>query len=312
MPAWVELTHSLSVADNTDEFYEDEDLREELLEPGVDPERDTIGLWDRGSMVGFGQLRLGAQLRDGRGRVFIGGGVSPEYRRKGHGGRIMDALELRAANKMAERHPGLDYTIDMWGNAPGHGAGEMALARGYEPARFFQDMEVFPNGYRFHDRPAATPENARLLSYFPGIAETTRLLDNEAFADHWGSTPKSVQEWETMTGARSFKADYSMVLMADSGADASPSALCYVLGSQWVPKELYISRVGTARSARGRGYAAWVLSTVLSAAFGTGFTKVDLTVDAQSETGAHGLYERLGFLRVRQETMYRQVAVSGS
>jgi ribosomal protein S18 acetylase RimI-like enzyme len=68
--------------------------------------------------------------------------------------------------------------------------------------------------------------------------------------------------------------------------------------------------VGTARAARGLGYAAWTLSTVVAAAFGDGFTKVDLSVDAQSPTGALGLYERLGFKVVRRGTVYRKAVAA--
>lgn len=308
--AWAELTNALAVIDDTGEFYEDEDLLEELREPGVEPGQDTVGLWDDGAMVGFGQLRLGAQLRDGRGRISIGGGISPEYRRKGHGTRIMDALELRAAQKMAERHPGIAFTIDLWGNAPGHSAGLMAITRGYEAARHFQDMAVDGRGFRPRVRPTEAAESSQLRPYSPDVAESIRLLDNEAFADHWGSTPKSVEEWEAMTSARSFRSNFSRVLLDACGPEAAPRALSYVLGAEWVSNELYISRVGTARHVRGHGYAGWVLSTVVSAAFEAGFTKIDLSVDAQSPTGATGLYERLGFKAVRQGVLYRKVVAA--
>lgn len=304
--AWAGLTNRLAVVDDTEEFYEVEDLVEELAEPGVDPERDTLGLWEKDIMIGFGQLRLGEQLRDGRGRVSIDGGVAPEYRRRGHGSVIMDALERRAAVKMADRHPGVDFTIDLWGNAPGHSAGAMALARGYEAARFFQDMSVKPAGFRPQGRPVGGPEDALLVTYSPGLSEPVRILDNEAFADHWGSTPKSVEEWAAMTGARSFRGGHSRVLLEAAGGPARAQALCYVLAAEWVPGELYISRVGTARAARGHGYAAWALSAAIEAAFAAGYTKVDLTVDAQSPTRAAGLYRLLGFELVRQGTMFRK------
>jgi mycothiol synthase len=308
--AWAYLTNRLAVVDETEEFYEAEDLAEELKEPGMEPERDTIGLWDDDIMVGFGQLRFADQLRDGRGRVSIDGGIAPEYRRQGHGSVIMDTLESRAVQKMEERHPGLDFTIDIWGNAPGHSAGCMAMARGYEPARYFQDLSVTSAGFRPRDRAAVAPGDARLVAYSPGLAEVVRILDNEAFADHWGSTPKSVGEWAAMTGARSFRGQHSRVMVVDGGGSSPARALCYVLVAEWVQGELYISRVGTARGCRGHGYAAWVLSAVVAEAFDDGYAKVDLTVDAQSPTGAAGLYRRLGFELVREGTMYRK-AVPG-
>lgn len=306
VPAWAGLTNRLAMVDETGEFYEIEDLAEELAEPGVDPQQDTIGLWDGDAMIGFGQLRLDEQLRDGRGRVSIDGGIAPEYRRRGHGSGIMDTLESRAAEKMAQRHPAIDFTIDVWGNAPGHGAGAMARSRGYEPARYFQDMSVSPSSFRPRGRPATVHGDARLVPYSPGLSESVRLLDNEAFADHWGSTPKSVKEWTAMTGARSFRGAYSQVLMQADGGSVPAMARCYVLAAEWVPGELYISRVGTARASRERGYAAWVISTAIQTAFDAGYAKVDLSVDAQSPTGAAGLYRLLGFELVRQGTMYRK------
>lgn len=308
--AWARLTNRLAVVDATEEFYAAEDLAEELEEPGVEPRLDTLGLWDQDAMVGFGQLRVAQELRDGRGRVSIGGGIAPEYRRRGHGTAIMDTLELRAAEKMAERHPGVDFTIDVWGNAPGHASGAMAVARGYRATRYFQDMSVAPPGFRPQGRPAAGPADALPVPYSPDFSEQVRTLDNEAFADHWGSTPKSVEEWAAMSGARSFRGEYSRVLL-ETGTGAAPArALCHVLAAEWVPGELYISRVGTAREARGRGYAAWVLSVAIQAAFDDGFTKVELSVDAQSPTGAAGLYRFLGFELIRQGVVYRK-AVSG-
>ena len=95
------------------------------------------------------------------------------------------------------------------------------------------------------------------------------------------------------------------MLVVGRGGPAG-QALCYVLAAEWVPRELYISRVGTARSARGLGYAAWVLSTAIASAFESGFVKVVLTVDTQSPTGATVLYERLGFSVVRQGAIYRK------
>lgn len=238
--AWAALTNALAVVDGTDEFYEAADLLEELREPGVDPARDTLGLWDKGAMIGFGQLQLGERLRDGRGRAYIGGGIAPEYRRRGHGTAVMDAMEGGAAEKMAERHPGVDFTVDMWGHMPEHGAAQMALARGYEAARYFQDMEVVRDGFKRRNRPDGLRANAQLLSYSPGLAEAVRVLDNEAFSDHWGSTPKSVDEWSAMTRARSFRSGYSPVLVVGRGGPAG-QALCYVLAAEWVPRELYIS-----------------------------------------------------------------------
>lgn len=304
--AWAELTNHLAVVDCTDEFYEPQDLLEELHEPNVDPQQDTVAVWDRDRLVGFAQLRVGQQLREGYCRASINGGVRLEYRRQGVGTTLMEVLETRAVHKSELMHPGAPTVADMWGNSLGHSAGILAETRGYRPARYFQDMNIRPKAFQKRGAPAAPKNHHVLLPYSDEWAEAIRLLDNEAFADHWGSTPKSADEWRAMATARSFRARYSRVLVEEQ-PDGLPSvALSYVLSSEWVSKELYVARVGTARMARGQGHAARLLSDIVAAAFTDGFAVVGLSVDADSPTGAVGLYERLGFSVTRTGAMYRK------
>ena len=42
IPAWAALLNACAVADGTDEHYSDEDLEEELANPEIDVERDTV------------------------------------------------------------------------------------------------------------------------------------------------------------------------------------------------------------------------------------------------------------------------------
>lgn len=310
--AWAELTNHLAVVDSTDEFYEPEDLLEELHEPGMEPELDTVAVWDGNRLVGFAQLRVGHQLREGLSRISITGGVHLEYRRQGLGAKLMDIMESRARQKSEQLHPGAPAAVDMWGNAPGHGAGAMAEARGYLAARYFQDMTVKAEGFRKAPTELGANDSLAVLAYSPEWAEPIRLLDNEAFADHWGSTPKTADEWEAMTSARTFRAERSRMLVEEQPGGLRPEVLSYVLSSEWVPNELYVARVGTARDSRGKGYAGRLLSDVIAKALAEGFTQVGLSVDAQSPTGAVGVYERLGFSVKRTGTMYRKDILRGA
>jgi ribosomal protein S18 acetylase RimI-like enzyme len=60
-------------------------------------------------------------------------------------------------------------------------------------------------------------------------------------------------------------------------------------------RDVYIPIVGTRRAGRGRGIASALLSRALTEARAAGFTNASLNVDADSPTGALGLYERAGF-----------------
>lgn len=305
--AWTKLINQLAVIDESDEFYEVEDLLEELHEPGVEPKHDTVAIWNANEMIGYGQIRVGQQLRDGLCRVSLGGGLLESFRRQGLGKKLLGILEEHGISKARALHPATDLALDMWGHYEGHSAGILAQSMGYAAARYFQDMEVFPESFRQQSIDWNQDLGLRVLPFSAVSSESIRLLDNEAFADHWGSTPKTVEEWESMTSARTFRADRSLILVGRLEPRGAEQALSYILVSEWTPGELYVARVGTGHASRGRGYAAKLLSSVVKDAIDDGFVKIELSVDAQSPTGAVGLYERLGFSVIRRGTMYRKI-----
>ena len=58
----------------------------------------------------------------------------------------------------------------------------------------------------------------------------------------------------------------------------------------------YIDYIGVHRRARGRGVAKALLNTVIADAAERGRNRVGLEVDADSSTGANGLYTSLGWV----------------
>ncbi|GAA3697807.1 GNAT family N-acetyltransferase [Arthrobacter ginkgonis] len=323
--AWSVLTDVLAEADGTDERYAPEDLAEELDEPGFTPALDSIGVWDGGRMVGYGQLRIKAALLEGRAMASIHGGVDPAYRGRGVGRDIMDRLEARAGELSAQRHPGAPVRVDVWANAPGSGTTRLAAARGYEPVRYFQDMRL---DLPIWQDPDAGQPSPLALPFDPRHAEAVRLAHNEAFADHWGSTPRTPEAWADMLASRSARPALSRVALAGPQADASagPAASpgpegsgtpaadspagavdSYVLCAEWTPGTLHVNLVGTRRRARGRGLAATLLTDVVRAAREAGYRRVELGVDSESPTGAVGLYERVGFAKVRTNVVYSRL-----
>jgi mycothiol synthase len=60
-------------------------------------------------------------------------------------------------------------------------------------------------------------------------------------------------------------------------------------------RDLFIAILGTRRAGRKRGIGSALLLRALAQARAAGFTSGSLVVDADSLTGALGLYERVGF-----------------
>ncbi|GER22960.1 N-acetyltransferase [Zafaria cholistanensis] len=327
--AWSVLTNALAAADGTGERYAPGDLAEELLEPGFTPAFDSTGVWDGDRMVGYGQLRVKAVLLEGQAMASIHGGVHPAYRGRGVGRAIMDRMEARASGLSAQRHPGAPVRLNVWAPVPDSGTARLAAARGYVPVRYFQDMRL--DLYHWQDPDPGGP-SPRAVPFEPRHAEAVRLAHNEAFADHWGSTPRTPEAWADMLASRSARPELSRVALAEPPAGASldpagPGAPAtdsptahfptagspagavdsYVLCAEWVPGTLHVNLVGTRRRARGRGLAALLLTDAIRAAREAGYRYVELGVDSESPTGAVGLYERVGFTKVRTNAVYSRL-----
>ncbi|MCA1780870.1 MAG: GNAT family N-acetyltransferase [Dermatophilaceae bacterium] len=287
--AWAELTSVLAEADGTGEFYEAEDLAEELEEHGFTPESDSWAVWDDDRLVGYGQLRVGFTPDDaGRIRCRLGGGVHPQWRGRGIGRRLMDAMETRAPALASERHPGVPAYFSAHGELEDSSTRRMLTSRGYVVVRYFNELTRRLPG---EPLPPTEMDGAALMTPTEAHEEALRVAHNVAFRDHWGATETTAEQWHDYWTARSNRLPLSTLALADDG-----SVLSYVLAGQWVPGELHIAIVGTVPQGRGRGLAAACMTRTLMLAAETGqYTQADLEVDSDSPTGATRLYERLGF-----------------
>lgn len=285
VPAWAELTNLLAKVDGTEEFYEPEDLAEELAEHGFDPEQDSWALWEGDQLVGYGQLRL-RESHDGEVKLHLSGGIHPDHRRRGLGTQLMERMESRGVELAAERHPGAPALWAASGGVEGASVRPMLEQRGYAIVRYWNEMKRLRS-----DEPVVVPDvDARLVSPTAEHQEATRLAHNEAFRDHFGSGPSSAEQWADTWTSRTTRLPISTLALDDEG-----QVLAYVLAATWVPEEAYVNLVGTVPAARGRGLAQAALLRTVSLALEQDYAYVALDVDSASPTGATRLYERAGF-----------------
>jgi mycothiol synthase len=290
---WAALTNLLAKVDQTDEYYEAEDLHEELHEPGVDPALDTFAVRVDGTFAGFGQLRVSQGLFEGRVRAGCGGGVHPDFRGLGLGRQLMDRLEARARQLSAERHPGVEVLLRAGGGIEGASVRPMLEHRGYRISRYYHEMERRLTG----ELPLGP--NLPVRQYTPELSESAMLAHNEAFSTHWGSTPWSEAEWQDFVGSRTFRPSLCFLSL---GPDGEVDA--FAMGRQWVDGEIWVDLVGTRKHARGRGLARACLSALLRAAAEQGYRVAGLGVDTQNGQNAGALYSSLGFEVVRVLASY--------
>ena len=302
---WAVLLAAVEEVDRRDEHYDADDCAEELADPDLDLERDTLVVLDgsaggEGAAVAYQVLRLRSGGVEGA-HVLTDAAVHPAYRRRGIGAALL-AVALDRAHE-------LDAALFMRVSETNAGAVALAEGTGMAPVRWWSELD---RDLAEPITPALVPTGLTVASLGPPYDaarwdEPLRAAHNSAFADHWGSAPVSQQAWvHWRTGSRSFRPGCSAVAATADGEIAG-----YVLGYEYDAdtertgrRDLYIATVGTIAAHRGRGVAAALLAHVLHAARGVGYDTSSLTVDAQNPTGALGVYERAGFRLHRREITF--------
>lgn len=122
-----------------------------------------------------------------------------------------------------------------------------------------------------------------------------------AFADHFNSHEETFDEFLfRLREDPGHRWDHWWIAeLVDDGADSAEAAGALVgslsEGTDGRPDGSYVEYIGVLQSARGRGVAKALLSTIIADAVASGRDRVDLEVDADSPTGADGLYLSMGW-----------------
>lgn len=172
---------------------------------------------------------------------------------------------------------------------------KLLTTAGFRAERNFVDMSMSIS--RAAHCPA--PRTNLIYSFRPAFGEELRLLCNEAFEGHWGTTPWSVQSWqEDVIECPDFLPELSYLLFSEE----TNELIAFVLTSrsdihthQSKDKTICIDLVGTRPDFRGQGFASRLLHYTLKKAAESDFLNAELMVDTDGEYNALGLYKNLGF-----------------
>jgi mycothiol synthase len=300
---WVDLLAAIEAVDERGETYERADLDDEWESVWAHPATDAVFVRDGDELVAFGWLKTQIGEREAH-RIGCWGGVRPSHRRRGIGTALLDWALRRATGIAGTLDPSLPTTVLI--DAADHERDLLAVAAraGFEPVRRFLEvarpLSVPPPDVR-------PPAGLELRPWDELLDEATRLAQVEAFADHWGSEPRTREEWrQWYTGHRHFRPDLSVVAVDPASGEVVSLVLCAAYPQDWarLPVEAWINTVGTRQAWRGKGVARWLIADSLRRMAGsdTAFERAILGVDADNPTGALGLYRSLGFEDVRAVT----------
>jgi mycothiol synthase len=266
------------------------ELDEEFDGVHTDRERDVIVAIVDDHVVGYGYLTV--LPGDDVHRCYIWGGIHPDHRNHGLGSEMLDRLIELATERMAQF---TDAPVALRAYVPTIDATLEAMfdQRGWTAVRWFDDL------HRPVKPVPAVPEpnGITIVDWDPSRTDELRDVKNAAFADHWGSQPSTEHEWHQLTDGGAARLQWSTMALDTSGRIVG---LCLmhrhdadddVLGTTYA----WIDKVATLAEHRGQGIAAALISAAMEHLNDAGIAHVALGVDSDSPTGAHRLYERLGF-----------------
>ncbi len=272
--AVVELIRATEVAETGEAEWDERQLREHWQTLHL--ARDAWLVELDGRLAAYGDL----EQRPG-GRMMSDGYVLPELRGRGVGSRLLSLMEDEARERMAAVE-GRVYLQ----NATTSDADDFYGRRGFHTVRRFRRMAI-----ELGEAPdPAPPAGVTVRPLAPGEERAIHELLEEAFAEHWEHRPRTFDEYAERTFAR---ADYDPSLCAVAVADgrlAGASLNWWKDSGDWG----WIGVLGVAPRARGRGIGEALVRWTFAEFFRRGERRVALGVDAQNETGATRLYERVG------------------
>ncbi len=286
------------------------ELEEWRNDPHLDLAEDTRVLELDGRLVAWGRIWFRPSgEKDVRASLF--GGVDAAHRGRGIG-RAMLAWQIERANALfrAQRNE-LPRWIRVQAYEEQEADHRLYARLGFEQTRVNDELlrPIEPLPAR-EDVPGIA-----IVPWDPARSEEARVAQNDAFADHWGSTPLDSASWNYDLSRHGTRLDLSF-LAVETTAGNRVVGVCRngeFPGDEAVTgrRDGWILNVSVVRSHRKRGIATALLVASLEAFHRAGFTHSALGVDSENPTGAYGVYERLGWRRIHRLIVHQRPGEPG-
>lgn len=307
IPDLVRVTNAALEADGIRERRAEEEVAADLryASPSFDPANDLIVAELDGTVVGHGRSNW-VDTTDGTREYRTGGDVHPAYRRRGIGRAILRANVARLRD-VAAGHPGDGARVlGLWTNELSVGAVALATSEGFEPVRWFFDMER-PGLDR--DLPAVPPLPAGIEVRPVGRDEAWQLwqADVAAFADHWGGFDASEENFRRWIERPDWRPELFVVAWEGEEIAAGVVNAIYTHENRELgARRGWLDSVFTRRRWRRRGLAHALIARSLHVLAAEGMDTAALGVDADNPSGALRLYESFGFRVIERGTAWRK------
>lgn len=280
--------------------------------PHLEPERNImLAVTDDDRIIGHSDFDHEYNAVDQAVDLWADCSVDPAWRNRGVGTALIAWGEARGLEVAAERRTeqqAADARVRMRRAVPGHHTEGRALleANAYQFLRVFYRMRIELAGW---DEPMPTlPAGLELRAVdFEQHGYAIYQAQQAIWQDHWGFAPEEWPYFRQMVFERP-EADAALCLVAwDTALDEIAAiAICRPYSDE-AHDVGWVGMLGTQRAHRKHGVARALLLGAFGEFKRRGYTEVMLAVDADSPTGALGLYENAGMHMHEQRVIYEKV-----
>lgn len=260
---------------------------------GLNLEKDTWTVRNsKGTLVGFAFWE-----QQGEGKLSSYGYVHPEYKGQGIGSKLLTLIQQRSeeAATASTHQPSTTWRLSNVIPALNEAAQQLLEDRGYKFVRLYSRMNI-----ELAAVPPA-PQSAQGIQVSPfrqgqdehGVFEAY----NQAFKENRLYSEMTEEDW--LEEKRGEHYDRSLWFTAYEGSEVAGFVICKNFGDH-----VFVDLLGVKMAFRRRGLGLALLQHVFHEAYRKGIKKIMLSVDAESLTGAHKLYERAGMEAIFQMALY--------
>ena len=271
--------------------------------PGSNPELDSTGAFTADDvLVGFAWV-FARDPASEVARVYMAGEVRPDHRRERLGTLLLQRGVARARVVLANQGSALAGEIYVDSPADSQGRAALFTGAGYGATRTFATMRRSLAEPPTPAELATDPPGFMFETWTAGLDGETRAAHNDAFRDHWGSDPVSLERWEhVVRGAPGFAPAASWLAL--DGDTVAGYALTTLTTDQAGRRLGWLGTIGVRRGYRRRGLASALIARSLAAFREAGVVEAGLDVDLENPSGAPRVYGALGFRETRRSTIY--------
>jgi len=270
-----------------------------------DPARDAIIAEVDGVIVGHANSDW-VDATDGVREYRSRGAVDPGWRRRGIGGALLAECQRRQRALAATHDTDRPRVHGTFAKELNVGGGALAQRSGYEPARWFFDMER-PGLDRDLPEIRPLPEGIEVRPVTEDQFRTIWKADVEAFLDHWGGHDQSEASLQRFLDSPDI--DPSIWVVAWEGDEVVSASINMIFAhenEETGRRRGWLESVFTRRPWRRRGIGGALIDRSLHVLAERGMDTAALGVDAHNPSGALRLYESHGFAVTERGTAFRK------